>query len=82
MGREWVANVLQALCGNEFENFVRTKEAAHRNKVARQRNLNVSSKHFTIALDPDSPYICGEAGYHPPGVHPEGQDLELGSARV
>ena len=41
MGREWVANVLQALCGSEFEQFVRTKEAAHREKVARQKNYNV-----------------------------------------
>ena len=41
MGREWVANVLQALCGEEFEQFVRQKEAAHREKVARQKNYIV-----------------------------------------
>ena len=47
-GREWVANMLQTLCPEDFQAYVREQERRRRAKIDDSRNLNVSSPSFTL----------------------------------
>jgi len=67
-GREWVANVLATVCGQQFEELVQVKEKERRQKLDEQNKNLVSAPSLTLTPDTYRLALPEQTGHHPAGV--------------